>query len=368
MNAISSERGLLVSIIIPAYNAQIFIEQTIRSAINQSYQHIEIIVIDDGSTDGTRSIVERLAAVDPRIQIISIPNGGVARARNLGIEKAAGEFVAFLDADDIWHPYKIDEQVFALLKRGAGWAACYALHRKLDTEDRIKGTGSTLTCSGYIFARHLFAKFVSNGSSLLVYRDAALEVGGFDPSYAAQGLGGCEDLDFELKLAAKYRIVGVPRLLVGYRDYPGNMSSDRLRMARAIVLTVDRHLAAHPELPVDAKRYARAATQHYACLLLMRDRRLVMAIRAILVILWNDPLCAVRAFASATRLLTRKIVGKVWRPAAINNNRLLFFEIAPNDGLNVSESAFRQRRLKQLEAIDAVLEKQLFGKGEGETH
>jgi glycosyltransferase involved in cell wall biosynthesis len=101
------EKQPLTSVVIPAYNAELFLERTLRSALRQTHSNLEVIVVDDGSTDKTRAIAAAAATTDDRVRIISVPNGGVAKARNIGIAEANGEFVAFLDADDLWHPTKI---------------------------------------------------------------------------------------------------------------------------------------------------------------------------------------------------------------------------------------------------------------------
>src|SRR6266481_2960226 len=104
----------LTSVVIPAYNAELFLERTLRSALRQTHSNLEVIVVDDGSTDKTRVIAEAAAAIDDRVRIISVPNGGVAKSRNIGIAEANGEFVAFLDADDLWHPAKFELQPAAI--------------------------------------------------------------------------------------------------------------------------------------------------------------------------------------------------------------------------------------------------------------
>ena len=256
----------LATVVIPAYNAQSFVQRTLTSALNQSYTSFEIILVDDGSTDQTRQIADAAARSDERLRIISVPNGGVANARNLGIEEARGEFVAFLDADDLWHPTKLERQIAALTKNPAHQddAAVYAFSRKIDTHDRLTEDMNAVALQGYAFSRHLFAKPVGNGSSILVRREAALAVGGYDPSWAAQGIGGCEDLDFELKIAGKYSITSVPQYLIGYRMYEGNMSSNKLPMARGAVATIDKHIRLHPELPRWAAHKSRGAVLQYS--------------------------------------------------------------------------------------------------------
>ncbi|NEK55550.1 glycosyltransferase, partial [Rhizobium leguminosarum] len=104
----------LVSVVIPAFNASRYIERTLRSAGRQTYRNLEIIVVNDGSTDDTAKVVEKMALADPRIRMLSTANRGVAAARNTGIQESTGRFVAFLDADDLWHQTKIEKQVNAL--------------------------------------------------------------------------------------------------------------------------------------------------------------------------------------------------------------------------------------------------------------
>src|SRR5689334_11448209 len=102
---------VVVSVVVPAHNAERTLEETLRSAMAQTVSAIEIVVVDDGSEDGTREIVARLAALDGRIRLVRSANAGVASARNLGIRHARGRFVAPLDADDIWHPAKLEKQL-----------------------------------------------------------------------------------------------------------------------------------------------------------------------------------------------------------------------------------------------------------------
>lgn len=264
----------LCTIIIPAYNAGAWIERTLQSAGQQTYTNLEVLVVDDGSTDNTRVLAEVFAESDNRFRIIHIANGGVANARNVGIREARGELVAFLDADDLWHPRKIALQVAAMqeLVDGVRPGATYTLMRWIDVHDRVTGMGKFLWPSGFVRARHLYLKLVGNGSSIMVPREIALELGGYDPAWAARGIGGCEDLDFELKIAAKYPIVCVPQLLVGYRKSPGNMSSNQLQMARGYVAVVNLHKDSEPQLPGWVKRGVYASTLEYTSLLLMGGR------------------------------------------------------------------------------------------------
>ena len=101
----------IVSVIIPAYNSEKFIGETLYSVVRQSFQAMEIIVVDDGSTDGQNEIIKTIMKEDARIKLIQQANRGVSAARNLGIEHAKGQYLAFLDADDVWLPHNIKVKV-----------------------------------------------------------------------------------------------------------------------------------------------------------------------------------------------------------------------------------------------------------------
>jgi glycosyltransferase involved in cell wall biosynthesis len=281
-------RDLGVSVIIPAYNADANLDRTLRSARGQTHTALEILVIDDGSIDGTRAIAERHARADQRIQVISTENRGVAAARNLGISRATNQYVAFLDADDLWHPTKIEKQLAALHEKPASWAAAYTYFRSIDADDFVTGGTFEAGQSGYIFGRHLCLRYVGNGSSLLVRRTAAQDVGGFDSSYAANGIGGCEDLDFEIRLTEKYRLACVPEWLVGYRFYTGNMSSNSERMARSMLAVLGKCFARNPQLHPFIRRHAIANAHIYAARNFLRAKRFRESASSTVMIAIND--------------------------------------------------------------------------------
>ena len=114
----------MVSVIIPTYNRETVIGRAIESVLKQTYPHFELLIIDDGSTDQTKRVVERIA--DERIRYILLEeNGGVARARNVGIAEAQYDYIAFLDSDDEWMPEKLELQMERLLDSSLGFGAVY---------------------------------------------------------------------------------------------------------------------------------------------------------------------------------------------------------------------------------------------------
>ncbi|MBB3595802.1 glycosyltransferase involved in cell wall biosynthesis [Rhizobium sp. BK529] len=349
----------LVSVVIPAFNASTFIERTLRSATRQTYPALEIIVVDDGSTDDTADLVKQSAMIDPRIRLLRTPNRGVSAARNTGIEASSGQFVAFLDADDLWHPTKIEKQIDALNGLSSQWAAVYVLHYVIDRDDEIIRPGASNIARGYIYARHLNFKYIGNGSALLVRRDAALEIGGFDSSYAAAGIGGCEDLDFELRLAARYWIEVVPERLVGYREYPGNMSSNHAQMGQGALEVIKRSLAANPQLPKYAAKSAVALTQKYAFRQYRKARNLRLTLASAWAILQDDPRFIFRfVWHSCLRLIKRRLNLKATtaQDEGPRLDRLRFDEqivLSPIEG--PEETIKSRRHLMRLTATDARL-------------
>ena len=131
----------LVSVIIPACNDAVTVERTVSSVLNQTYSDLEILVVDDGSTDQTAVLVQSMADVDHRIRLLQKPNGGLASARNHGIAHAGGEFIAPIDADDLWHPEKIRSK----------WRSCGTVGIGLGWSTAGRGRSTSRTaCSGML--------------------------------------------------------------------------------------------------------------------------------------------------------------------------------------------------------------------------
>lgn len=125
----------MVSIITPAYNAEKFIEETIASVISQTFSNWELLIINDGSTDKTQEIVERICKADQRIELFSnLEPKGPAIARNIAIKKARGEYIAFLDADDIWKPHKLETQIAVLSNSKS--AVCFSSYELINEQGK----------------------------------------------------------------------------------------------------------------------------------------------------------------------------------------------------------------------------------------
>lgn len=138
MNASAGTPGAFpkVSVVMPAFDAQATLADSMRSVLAQDYPAIELLVVDDRSGDATWSLIERAAAADPRVVALRQPaNAGVAAARNAGIEAATGDYIAFLDSDDLWHSGKLAAQVAFM--RETGTRICYAPYRRIDERGRV---------------------------------------------------------------------------------------------------------------------------------------------------------------------------------------------------------------------------------------
>ncbi len=210
-----------VSVIIPVFNGEDVISSSIESVINQTYQADEIIVIDDGSTDSTKSIVARYAA---SVRYIYQNNAGPAAARNHGITSANSEFIAFLDSDDIWIPSKLEQQIRRFLQDdtiglvASGYCFCSENmeHRKDYTVEKFS--------SKYISFKDLLSENYVGTSSAVVRRDCFEKVGYFDESMVFG-----EDWNLWLRIARQYKVAYVAAVLCKYREHDRSISSSRAR-------------------------------------------------------------------------------------------------------------------------------------------
>ena len=266
MHPAGAKQTDLVSVVIPAHNAAATLQHTLLSVRAQTYGNLEIIVVDDGSTDATQAIASDNRRRDRRITVLQQPNGGVASARNRGIASCTGEYIAFVDADDLWAPQKIEKQMALVARSANPRAANYTHFAMVDAAGWT--TNSPVQSASYSdpLAALCRENIIGNGSALLVHRDLVAQVGRFDESLRARHAQGCEDLDFYIRLAERTSIATLPEPLTGYRQHNGAMSADRLQMLRSRIL-VDR--ATEARLP-GMKRHLDEGRMDYAMWLLIR--------------------------------------------------------------------------------------------------
>lgn len=227
--------GPLVSVVIPTFDRAPLVVDAVRSVLNQTWQDLELVVIDDGSTDGTGA---RLGAIDdPRLRIVRQPNGGVARARNRGVAETRGGWIAFLDSDDRWRPEKLSRQMARMLAAPGRIGFCH-------TGIEIVGPDGTsvqpATARGRIFESTLLENPLRAPTSSGLVRRAVIDaVGGFDPAFPA-----IEDWEWLQRIARLYDVEAIPDPLVVYHDIgAGRRSKDfRANMtAREMLWRRNRH-------------------------------------------------------------------------------------------------------------------------------
>jgi glycosyltransferase involved in cell wall biosynthesis len=239
-----------VSIIIPTYNSEKTIEETIASIQQQSFKDWELIIIDDGSQDNTVDIIENI--VEPRLKLFVYENGGVGIARNRGIAQTTGEFISFLDADDLWTCDKLTLQIEAL-KQNPQAKVAYSWTSFVDENGKFLFSGKALYYQGNIHKYLLLTNFLLSGSNILVRRDALHVVTGFNPDlpYAA-------DWDFYLRLAKNFDFVVVPKYQILYRQSVNSMSSKIEEIKQESLQIIDEAFqAASPQFePLKTKSYS----------------------------------------------------------------------------------------------------------------
>lgn len=240
----------LVSVIIPAYNAEKFLLKTLESILSQTYKNIEVLVIDDGSQDRTAEIVQSIAQKDNQVILLQQENSGVAAARNLGINKSKGEFIAPIDADDIWYPQNLEKQVQCLLHADSSVGLVYSWSVDIDEEDKLTGDFRASNIEGDVFTTLLCHNFLGNASSTLIRRSCVEKIGGYNTQLKAQDAQGCEDWDFYLRIAEHYQFKVVPEFFIGYRKIANTMSGDYKKMAKSHDLMLQEIQQTHRDIPI----------------------------------------------------------------------------------------------------------------------
>lgn len=201
-----------VSVVIPSYRRRDAVLRALQSVFAQTHRPTEIIVVDDGSADGTVEMLRSLPSPLPLVILAHDRNKGGSAARNTGIAAAHGEWIAFLDSDDVWRPEKLERQLDALMRAGPTYGVAYCGIRRVDDDGRTIGVARP-TASGDLFDALLGRNVVGSTSTVIVRRDLLEQVGGFDES-----LRSCQDWELWLRLAKVSRFAVVSDPLVDYTD------------------------------------------------------------------------------------------------------------------------------------------------------
>jgi glycosyltransferase involved in cell wall biosynthesis len=285
--------------VIPVHNGERFIAEAVASVLAQTYEPLECVVVDDGSADQTRGIVSSFGA---SVSYLRQPHRGSAAARNAGATAARGQFLAFLDADDIWKPTKIERQMEVLLG-SPDLGLVYCSFELIDEEGRHLGVAPCPEPDDVL--RNVLlneSASIGLGSTSVVRRQVFDAVGRFDERLSR----GC-DADLAWRLAAQYPIAAVREPLVGYRQHPAQLHRDVEPWERdwqLVLRTAFSSTLLPPEIQA-LERRARFNLAFTAAYLRRRDNR-VGALARVLEAFWLCPLRTIRLLArSGARRLAR---------------------------------------------------------------
>lgn len=241
-----------IDVVIPAFNAADYIVQTLQSVANQDTQIGNVIVINDGSTDNTETLVREFTLSKPDINLIIInqANMGLSAARNTGIQHSKANYIAFLDADDLWKSNKLSSQI-KLFKESSNHklGVVYCAYELIDHGgNHVLSTPDSIippALRGSVYTPLLKANLISgSGSSVLVKRSVFKDVGTFDESLKA-----CEDWDMWLRIAKKYDFDYANKNLVSIRVHQNNMQKDLTRMLSAELMMLNKLIKLGEESP-----------------------------------------------------------------------------------------------------------------------
>ena len=221
-----------VSVVIPAYNAMPFLPETLVSVFKQTFQDYEVLIVNDGSSDGIEEWVAQIT--DLRVKFISQINQGLAAARNTGLAHAQGEYIAFLDADDIWKPTKLEKQV-RILEENSEVGLVYSWVGSIDHQGEVRGKVRKNNATGDVWKKLIGHNVIECGSNPMVRRACFETVGNFDPKIAyAQGW------DMWLRIATHYPFKVIKKPLIYYRAHSNNKSKNWKIMEQNYSLIIEK--------------------------------------------------------------------------------------------------------------------------------
>ncbi|MDO4522934.1 MAG: glycosyltransferase family 2 protein [Eubacteriales bacterium] len=261
-----------VSVIIPSYNRAEVLEKSIHSVLNQSYQNLECILVDDGSTDNTRTIAKSIS--DPRLRYVYQENAGACAARNHGIALAEGKYIAFHDSDDVWHKEKLEKQIDTLEKNKVDLVICKLIH--IHEDDTIRLTPKYIR-EGNVSIQD---DFFGVGTQTIVARKEIFEQEMFD-----EKMPRLQDFEWLYRVLKSYHVYCMSEGLVDYRVGEDSISRNHEKRFLAEKLFLKKHpevrcktpvLSAHlmkdllkswqvvrKQTPKKSRNYLRLALQYY---------------------------------------------------------------------------------------------------------
>jgi len=263
-----------VSVVIPVYKAERYVGAAMQSVLDQTFTDFEVIAVDDGSPDGSFTVLERFS--DPRLRIVRQENRGLAGARNTGIREARGEIIGLLDADDLWMPRKLELHIAHLHSNPAvGVSFCHSA--LIDDDGRPLGKAQRPRAGVVSAERLLLNNPLSNGSTAVIRRRTLEEIASqgqyFDE--ALRSTQGTEDLDCWLRIAlgTEWQIACLPEILTSYRLNSAGLSADGRQMVRSWERVIEKARSYAPAVIAEHERPARARLLRYLAGRAVRGRQ-----------------------------------------------------------------------------------------------
>jgi glycosyltransferase involved in cell wall biosynthesis len=249
----------IVSIILPTYNCASFLPLSIGTILSQTYNSYEIIVVDDGSTDNTKEV---LYPFMQRIKYIRLEqNKGLPTARNIGIRSAQGKYTAFIDADDLWLPEKLQTDI-EYFETHPEVSMVYSKHINIDEKgNNFNGNTKKQLPSGNIFTQLFSEQNFIITSSVVVRKNVFETTGLFD-----ERLFNCQDWDMWLRIAFHFKVAGINKPLVKYRHNPHSLSKNRNNVLKYQKMVIDKIYTAFKDAEngISEKLYKKRLASHYA--------------------------------------------------------------------------------------------------------
>lgn len=212
-------KRLDLTVVISAFNVEKYIEECIKSVLEQTYKDFDIIIVNSGSTDNTKNIIENFIKDHKNIKFISHENKGEGGVRNTGIKNCTSEWISFIDGDDLWEKKKLENQINCLKNNNKAKLVSNIIST-IDENGRITGWKLGKLSNGNIYHKVLERNGIANGSTLLIHRSCFEKVGLFNEDIL------CADWEFCIRAAKEFEITTSPEALVGYRRSKQNISRD----------------------------------------------------------------------------------------------------------------------------------------------
>ena len=247
----------LVSVVMAVRNVERFVREAVQSALGQTLSDFEVIVVDDGSSDGTAEVIRGIG--DSRLHLTVLPHRGAPAALNHGVGISGGRYIAFLDGDDLWAASKLDEHV-RFMESNASVDLTFSQSRLLTENGAPMRLTTRVTRGAVTFERLFVDNVIANGSSVVVRRDALAQAGTFDTA-----LSGAYDFDVWLRVALlrPANIFCLPRVLTFYRRREGQITKDWRLMERALLNVFGEYMRAMPDRVRPLKALALCNVRRY---------------------------------------------------------------------------------------------------------